>query len=36
MKYTVKPHKDKISSAYGALIIIAVILVGLFVDSINF
>lgn len=36
MKYTVKPHKDKISSAYGALIIIAAILVGLFVDSINF
>lgn len=36
MKYTVKPHKDKIGSGYGALIIIAAILVGLFIDSITF
>ncbi len=36
MKYTVKPQKDRISSGYGALIIIAAILLGLIIDSITF
>ena len=35
MKYTVKPHKDKISSGYGAILLIVVILIGLLIDIIN-